>query len=306
MQQDSQCIFMVRPAHFGFNEQTALSNTFQHSIVTGVNLREQVLAEFDAAVDTLRNAGIEVLVFDDTEDIIRPDAVFPNNWISTHHDGTIVLYPMQTVNRRAERRTDLIAALKEKYVVKKIIDLSGAEAQEQFLEGTGSIVFDHTARIAYACLSPRTSLQLLEHLCTLIGYTPVSFHAVNEQGIDIYHTNVIMGIAADYAIACLDCIPDPQEKQKVIQALSTSGKTILEINLEQVKSFAGNVLSLKTRQGKSVLALSASAYKAMNTQQLEQLDQVTSLLPINIPIIETIGGGSVRCMLAQNFLAEKH
>ncbi|MCC6187263.1 MAG: amidinotransferase, partial [Chitinophagaceae bacterium] len=237
--------------------------------------------------------------------VIKPDAVFPNNRISTHEDGTVVLYPMLTPNRRAERRMDVVTELENNFQVAKIIDLSNYEASHQFLEGTGSIVFDHTARVAYACLSPRTHLAVLLQLCNEIGYTAISFHAVNEHNVEVYHTNVIIGIGADFAVICLASIPNETERNSVVQSLLQSGKEIIDVSFDQIKSFAGNVLAVNGKNDISYLAMSQSAFESFTKEQLAQIGKYCQILPIPIPTIETIGGGSVRCMLAQNFLKKK-
>lgn len=305
MFQATSSLFMVRPAHFAFNEQTAASNTFQNATVSITDIQAKAIAEFDAAVCTLREKGIEVWVIEDTDEVIKPDAVFPNNWISTHEDGTVVLYPMLTPNRRAERRMDVVTELENNFQVAKIIDLSNYEARHQFLEGTGSIVFDHTARVAYACLSPRTHLAVLLQLCNEIGYTAISFHAVNEHNVEVYHTNVIMGIGADFAVICLASIQDEKERNSVVQSLLQSGKEIIDVSFDQIKSFAGNVLAVNGKNDLSYLAMSQSAFESFTKEQLAQIGKYCQILPIPIPTIETIGGGSVRCMLAQNFLKKK-
>ena len=302
MQQESSKIFMVRPAHFAFNEQTAESNSFQNAPEDISGVQTKVWAEFDAAVATLRNAGVDVWVIEDTDDVIKPDAVFPNNWISTHEDGTIVLYPMLTPNRRAERRLDIVESLKENFEVSRILDLSGYEVGDEFLEGTGSIVFDHEARLAYACLSPRTHLRVLQHLCQEIGYKPIIFHSADEQGQDIYHTNVVMGIAKGFVMICLESVKDEEERALLKASFETSGKEIIDISFNQLKSFGGNVLAVLGESGESYLAISLTAYTSLSERQKERISRHSKVLPISIPTIETIGGGSVRCMLAQNFL----
>jgi hypothetical protein len=302
MNQESPQILMVRPSHFAYNEQTAESNSFQNIPQDISDIQSKVLAEFDAAVATLRNAGIDVWVIEDTDGVIKPDAIFPNNWISTHEDGTIILYPMLTPNRRAERRMDVVEDLKANYEVNKIIDLSAFEKSNEFLEGTGSIVFDHKSRIAYACLSPRTNKSVLEKLCTEIGYKPITFHSVDKSGKEVYHTNVIMGIGDGFAIICLESIKDLEELKILKNTLIASGNKIIEISMDQVLSFGGNVLTLRNLSGEKYLALSSSAYQAFTQKQIEEIKEYATLLPISIPTIEKIGGGSVRCMLAQNFL----
>lgn len=304
MQQYSSRIFMVRPAHFAFNEQTAESNSFQNIPQDSTDIQSKVWAEFDAAVATLRDAGVDVWVIEDTDEVIKPDAIFPNNWISTHEDGTIVLYPMLTANRRAERRIDVVEYLKANNEVKRVLDLSSYESSNQFLEGTGSIVFDHEARIAYACLSPRTHLSVLQRLCTEMGYKSLVFHSTDEQGQDVYHTNVIMGVGKGFVVVCLESVKDENERAFLVNNVIESGKEIIDISFAQVKAFGGNILALSNKEGKQFLALSSSAYFSFTEKQIETIEKYAQLLPISIPTIEIIGGGSVRCMLAQNFLKE--
>lgn len=305
MQQETSRLFMVRPAHFAFNEQTAESNSFQNIPQDIGDLQSKVLCEFDAAVATLRSAGVDVWVIEDTDDVIKPDAVFPNNWISTHEDGTIVLYPMLTPNRRTERRMDVVDHLKAGNEVTRVLDLSYYEGNNEFLEGTGSIVFDHQARLAYACLSPRTHLSVLQHLCDEISYKPVVFHSIDEARQDVYHTNVVMGVAEGFVIICLESVADEQERLLLIKSIKEAGKELVEISFEQAKSFGGNALAVRNVEGKCYLALSATAYASFSEDQRRKIERYATFLPIDIPTIETIGGGSVRCMLAQNFLKSR-
>ena len=304
MQQYSSRIFMVRPAHFAFNEQTAGSNAFQNIPQDCTDIQSKVEVEFDAAVAALRQAGVDVWVIEDTGDAIKPDAIFPNNWISTHEEGTIVLYPMLTPNRRAERRIDVVEYLKANNSVKRVLDLSHYESSNAFLEGTGSIVFDHEARIAYACLSPRTHLTVLQDLCQQINYKPIVFHSTDEQGQDVYHTNVIMGVAKGFVVVCLESVKNEAERDLLVNSIKDSGKEIVAISFAQVKSFGANVLAVSNKEDKQFLALSASAHLSFTQKQIEAIEQYATLLPISIPTIEQIGGGSLRCMLAQNFLKE--
>lgn len=304
MQQYSSRIFMVRPAHFAYNEETAESNSFQNIPQDSTDIQSKVWAEFDAAVATLRDAGVDVWVIEDTDEVIKPDAVFPNNWISTHEDGTIILYPMLTPNRRSERRMDVVEYLKTNNKVTRVLDLSHYESNNEFLEGTGSIVFDHEACIAYACLSPRTHLTVLQDVCQQINYKPIVFHSTDEQGQDVYHTNVIMGVCKGFAVVCLESLKDAEERNLLVKTIEGTGKEIIDISFAQVKSFGGNVLAVSNKEGRQFLALSASAYSSFTEKQIEKIQQYATLLPIAITNIETIGGGSVRCMLAQNFLKE--
>jgi len=299
----SSSLLMVKPSRFVFNSETAKNNTFQHKIEEKeAVVQQRVLEEFDDFVAKLTANDIQVFVFDDTEKPIKPDAIFPNNWVSFHQDGTVVLYPMYAKNRRPERRKDIITSLGDSFKVKKIVDLSNYEKVDRFLEGTGSIVFDYENKIAYACLSPRTDKDLLLLLCKRLNYKAVYFNATDEQGIAIYHTNVMMCIGTQYAVVCLDSISDKKECQKVIRILKDTGHEIVDISFDQMNHFAGNMLELKNNKDKSVLALSQSAFDVLTDQQKKQLNQYTELLPLAIPTIETIGGGSARCMIAEIFL----
>ena len=292
---------MVRPASFGFNRETADSNAFQQKSSESISV-EKALFEFDGFVETLSQKGIEVIVVEDTAQPEKPDAIFPNNWFSCHPYGKLILYPMMAPNRRAERRPEIIQEIQRSFDVKEIIDLSSHEDEGRFLEGTGSIVFDHLNRLAYACLSPRTDKELFRQVCALLGYQPVPFHALDQNGQAIYHTNVMMAIGSGYAVICLDSITNEKEKAQVIESLTDSSLTIVDISFEQMLSFCGNMLELSSSSGEKLLAMSRTAYNHLTPQQKQQLEAFVTLLPINVDTIETIGGGSVRCMMAEIFL----
>lgn len=304
--QSTNTVFVVRPARFGFNAETAESNHFQHQLpeLNAATIQAQVFTEFDALVATLRAKGVRVLVFEDTPIPAKPDAVFPNNWLTLHPDGRVLLYPMCAPNRRLERRPDILAALSQQFTVTEVIDLSHYEQQNQFLEGTGSILFDHENRVAYAALSPRTHAGLFAEVAARLGYRPVSFRAHDAQGQEIYHTNVMLCIGSGFAVVCLESITDAAERAAVVGSFIVSGHEIVPISLEQVARFAGNLLALQTSAGTTVLAMSQSAYAALTAPQRQTLEKYAELLPLPIPTIETIGGGSVRCMLAEVFLPE--
>lgn len=305
MQSTSQVV-LIKPAHFGFNTETEQSNAFQQQLKEKeVTIPEKAKLEFEAFAAALKAKGISVFVFEDTPNPIKPDAIFPNNWISFHHDGTVILYPMLAPNRRQERRTDILELLGETFQIERIIDLTEREKQHQFLEGTGSIVFDHTHRIAYACLSARTDKDLLLDLCAELNYGPIYFSAFDEQGLEIYHTNVMMCIGENFAVVCLESILNEQERTLVSKSLRQTGHQIIEINFEQMQHFAGNMLCLKNQQGQSILVLSATAHQALSDGQQQELRKYAQLLPLNIVTIETIGGGSARCMIAELFLDRK-
>ncbi|WP_035565158.1 citrulline utilization hydrolase CtlX [Hymenobacter sp. IS2118] len=298
-------VLMVRPASFGFNAETAASNHYQQHLAAA-DLTAQVLAEFDAAVATLRGRGVRVQVFDDEPVPAKPDAVFPNNWFSTHADGRLLLYPMCAPNRRAERQPDLIAALAREFEVREVVDLSGNELENRFLEGTGSIIFDHEHRVAYAGLSPRTDADLFEQVAQQLGYRPVAFRATDARGQEIYHTNVMMCVGPGVAVVCLDSIADAAERAAVVASLTATGHEIVDISQEQVGQFAGNMLALAPATGgQPLLVLSQQAHDALTPNQRQTLERHAALVPLAIPTIETVGGGSARCMLAEVFLPTK-
>ncbi|TGE08457.1 citrulline utilization hydrolase CtlX [Hymenobacter fodinae] len=304
--QAASTVFLVRPVRFSFNPETAASNHFQRvGSEPAEAIQRKVQAEFDTVVDTLRAKGVRVLVFEDSPEPHTPDSIFPNNWVSLHSDGRALLYPMCAPNRRLERRPDILAALGQQFIIKEVVDLSGREQAGHFLEGTGSIIFDHQHRVAYAALSPRTDALLFTEVCELLAYRPVVFHAVDQQGWDIYHTNVMMCVGAKFAVVCLESIRDEQERNAVVNSLQQTGHQVVAISLEQVSRFAGNMLTLRPAEGPELLAMSESAYSVLTLAQRDALGHYCELLPLPIPTIETIGGGSVRCMLAEVHLPEK-
>lgn len=290
---------MVRPAHFGFNAETAASNAFQRSITDPPDVVSQkAIVEFKACVETLRSRRVNVIVIDDTASPAKTDAVFPNNWISFHADGTVVLYPMLSPNRRLERRDDIIDSVKENFKITNIIDLTAHENEERFLEGTGSVVFDHENRIAYAAASPRTDKELFVSLCDKLVYEPVTFTARDRAGVEIYHTNVLMCIGERFAVVCLESITDEYERANVAGRLTATGHEIVDITFEQMDSFAGNMLAVAD----DLLVMSQSAYDSLSASQMNTLEKYCEPLPLSIPTIETVGGGSARCMIAEIFL----
>ncbi len=304
--QTTKSILLIKPAQFGYNSETAISNAFQKNIEDNQENTVQVaIAEFDAMVEKLKNSGIDVTVINDTKFPIKPDAVFPNNWVSFHADGTVVLYPMLAKNRRLERRQDILDALAENYEIKHIIDLSDHEQKGVFLEGTGSIIFDRIHKNAFACISPRTDKHLFEKVSKLLGYAPISFHSADENNGDIYHTNVMMTIGNGFAVVCLESITNAIERQQLMDVLENTGHAIVDINYQQMNAFCGNMLELKRPNQKNILAMSNSAFDALTLAQRKALEEFCTLFPINIPTIENIGGGSVRCMIAENFLPQR-
>jgi hypothetical protein len=290
---------MIRPVNFGFNEQTAGSNAFQNRNAMQQQVQDKALTEFDNLVNMLRKNGVEVIVIDDTPEPHTPDSIFPNNWVSFHQDGNVFLYPMMAENRRLERREDIIMQLEDEFQIKHVIDLSRFEHENKFLEGTGSMVLDRENKIAYACLSPRTNKEVLNLFCSQSGYKPVLFHAVDENGMDIYHTNVLMCIGSKFAVICLDSIADEKEKAEVIASLNATFKEIVAISFAQMNQFAGNMLELKNKAGENLLVMSQNAYRSLNEDQKTTLKKYCKLLHADINTIENNGGGSARCMMAE-------
>lgn len=295
-------ILMIRPVNFGFNEQTAASNAFQKNGAQA-EVQQNALQEFDAFVKILRQNGVQVMVIYDTPELHTPDSVFPNNWISFHENGSVVLYPMQAENRRLERK--VFGAIKEAFAINRVFDLTHFEQQNQFLEGTGSMVLDRKYKLAYACLSPRTNEIVLAEFCRLSGYRSILFHAEDETGKAIYHTNVLMALGDHFAVICLDSIPNNTEKSMVKTALQQSGKEIIEIDFGQMNAFAGNMLQLENNVGESLLAMSETAFLSLKEAQIKTLEKYCRLIYSPLNTIETNGGGSARCMMAEVFLPVK-
>lgn len=296
-------IFLVRPSNFAYNRETAISNSFQQNPGDKADLvAPGAAAEFSEFIQTLESKGVGVRVFDDGSQPDTPDAVFPNNWISTHADGRVILYPMNAVNRRAERRQEIIDDLGKSFNISEIIDLSAYEKTDQFLEGTGSIVFDHDHRAAYACLSPRTNKELLFKVCEILSYKPICFYAHDDTGNEIYHTNVMMCISEQFSVICLESITDKIERQIVEDSLKQTDHEVIDITRDQMNRFAGNMLQLKGSGNQDILAMSLSAFNCLDKVQKLTLEKYVSLVPLNVKTIESVGGGSVRCMIAEIFL----
>lgn len=303
LRQTTDHIMMIRPVAFGFNEQTAGNNAFmvrdrEHS---REEIRDMARQEFDDMVARLREHEIRITVIEDLASSYTPDSVFPNNWISTHEDGKIFLYPMFAPNRRLERRQDIVDWLASLYPVVAVHDLSPAEAEGKYLEGTGSMIFDRVNQIAYANVSPRTNPELFHQFCEAYEVEPQLFHAVDEDGIDIYHTNVMMALGATFVVICLDCIPYEAERTRVANRLRETHHELVEITRTQVNSFAGNMLQVYNQQGVPFTVMSQRAYESLRTDQLEAIRRHNEIIPVELDIIETCGGGSVRCMMAELF-----
>lgn len=300
-------ILMIRPVRFGFNEQTAESNAFQKTGLAeeGEVVQEKALREFDAMVQQLRALGLDVLVYEDSPEPHTPDSIFPNNWVSFHASGTVVLYPMQAENRRLERRQDIIDDLSERFHVSRIIDLTYFEKEGKFLEGTGSMVLDRMNRVAFASISPRTHPDVLAEFSRQTGYRVVSFHSADKAGKAVYHTNVMMCMAENSAIVCLSAIADPDERLMVRQELEKLGKRVFDIALEQMAAFSGNMLLVRSMKGQKMLVMSTRAYGALTLKQIDQLNEYATLIHFDLPMVENNGGGSARCMMAEVHLPRK-
>ncbi|MES2810770.1 MAG: arginine deiminase-related protein [Bacteroidota bacterium] len=299
MSQSTSNLLMIRPANFGFNNQTADSNAFQTRSANQQQAQTQALVEFDNLVQTLRDNKVNVTVIEDTPQPHTPDSIFPNNWVSFHTNGDVFLYPMQAENRRLERREDVIRKLEDNFKVSHVIDLSRFEHDDKFLEGTGSMVLDRDNKIAYACLSPRTDAEVLEVFCKQAGYKAVSFNAVDEKGLAIYHTNVLMCVGSKFTTICLDSITDNTEKQNVIKSLTNTNKQIIEISFDQMNHFAGNMLEVQNSNGDTLIVMSQSANQSLTDAQRTILSSFGKLVYADIHTIETNGGGSARCMIAE-------
>lgn len=298
VEQSTNAVLMIRPHRFYPNPETAADNAFQKAIANGETPAVSAAAqrEFDDAVGTLREASVLVHVVDDTATPEKPDAIFPNNWFSTHHDGRIALYPMYSAARRRERRQEVIEELRKHYRVTGVIDYSKAESGGHYLEGTGSLVLDHLHRIAYASLSQRTHPQVLDQFCADFGYEAVKFRSASEDGRPIYHTNVMMCVGTEFALIGLETVADEAERTGVQNLLEATGKNIIELKAWQVSEFAGNAIELRNEREK-LLVLSARAAAALSSEQTREIERYARLLPLKLPTIE-LGGGSARCMMA--------
>ncbi len=296
--QSTSSVLMVRPCRFYPNPETAADNAFQARVDCAADaLSELARKEFDAAVQTLCATGVNVHVFEDTTEPEKPDAVFPNNWISTHHDGRIVLFPMYSALRRRERRQEIVQDLRKHYRVSEVIDYSPFENEGCCLEGTGSLVLDHLNRIAYVSLSNRSNPKLIQRFAKDFSYEPVTFTSISSNGQPIYHTNVMMCLGTDFAMVGLEMIPNKSERQKVRASLEKIGKEIVELSEDQIANFAGNAIELHNKSGEKLLVLSSRAAQALTEQQRKTLTRYARLVRLELPTIE-LGGGSARCMLA--------
>jgi hypothetical protein len=299
---------MVRPARFACNPQTAASNAFQQppTPLVGNDLQTAALREFDGLSQALERAGVEVLIAPDDPEPAKPDAIFPNNWVSFHRDGTVALYPMMALNRRWERREEILEQVIRNgaFRVSRTVDLTHREAEEKFLEGTGSVVLDRTHRVAYACSSPRTDLDVLGEFAQQLDYELMTFDALDSGGRAIYHTNVLMAIGTGFAVICGESIANAAHRAAVLSKLRITGHDVVDITQQQMAQFAANVLELASPTAK-LIALSMTALESLNRTQLGILESHAALLPVAIPTIERVGGGGVRCMLAEIHLPKR-
>ena len=308
--QNTRQLMMIRPAAFSRNKETAINNYFQvDAELNAEEVQKRVIQEFEDFVQKLREVSIDVYVFEDTQDPVTPDSIFPNNWVSFHQNGSVILYPMFANNRRLERRIDLIDNLTNHFEVKKIFDdLLSFESQQKFLEGTGSLVLDRVNKIAYACYSSRTKDEVILAFEKLTAYTVIRFKAYkNHEGqrLPIYHTNVMMSIGDFFVLICAEAIDDLNERERVLESFRNQSKEIILIYDYQLNDFAGNILQVKNKNNLFFLVMSTRAFQSLNTQQKVQLEKYGTLLHSDLTTIEMLGGGSARCMIAEIFLPIK-
>jgi hypothetical protein len=297
---------MIRPAAFGFNEETAVNNYFQSKPGTGgKELQQKALQESDNMVQTLRNHQIDVMVIEDTTEPVKPDAVFPNNWLSTSPDGIVAVFPMYAPNRRLEKRDDILKMLADQFIVKDVQDWSEFETEGRFLEGTGSMVIDYDNKMIYAAISERTNISVLEKYANTNGFQAIVFLATDKNRKPVYHTNVVMTLGENFAVLCEEAIDEEWELIAVRQLLESTGHSIIAITREQMHRFAGNMLPVKNSKGENFLIMSQTAFNSLRKEQRQMLEAFCKLLPIAVPTIEEVEGGSVRCMMAEIFLTKK-
>lgn len=303
--QTTNTVLMVEPIAFGYNAETAANNYFQVE-QKEADIQQKALSEFKNFVEKLQAKGINVITIKDTIDPHTPDSIFPNNWVSFHQDGKVVLYPMFASNRRVERRDDIIETIKnEGFSVSEIDDWSLPEVHGHYLEGTGSMIFDHDYKIAYGSVSLRLDENLFKEFCEKYGFKPVVFHSyqtVKNERLPIYHTNVMMCVADQFVVICLDCIDNEWEREKVQEVIKSTNKEIIKISEDQLQQFAGNMLQVQNNQGEKFLVMSETAYKSLNPEQVSNIEKYCEIIHADLNTIEVNGGGSARCMLAEVFL----
>ncbi|MFK7773182.1 MAG: citrulline utilization hydrolase CtlX [Saprospiraceae bacterium] len=308
LQQTASNILMIRPSNFGFNEETAANNSFQTKakVLTPDQIKKRAMEEFDNFVAKMRGEGINIIVIEDTAEPVKPDAVFPNNWVTFHQDGVVITYPMYSEIRRHERRDDVLEKLKEDFKIEGTIRLEKFEAENRFLEGTGSMILDRVNKICYACTSPRTEEGLLDIFCELGHYQKAAFQSVDAEGEDIYHTNVMMALGEDFVVIGLSTIKDEAQKKMLLDLFEKTNKAVIDISFEQIMSFAGNMLQVRNEKGETYLVMSQQAYESLTEEQIKEIEIRTKILYSPIEAIETLGGGSARCMMAEVFLPKKN
>jgi hypothetical protein len=303
MQHSSQ-LLMIQPVQFEYNVETAINNSFQVS-KGKIDTQQNALKEFNNLVAILSAHEMEVMVIKDTTDPHTPDSIFPNNWISFHEDGTLCLYPMFARNRRLERKQTVLDQIKQQFEVQQIIDFTQYEEENKFLEGTGSMVLDRENKIVYACISTRTNLDILKIFCEKLNYKLVYFEALDNQLLPIYHTNVMMCVADEYVIICLDSIKDDTQKNLVLESINATNKAIITISEQQLTQFAGNMLQVHNTKGTRYLVMSTKAYQSLSDDQIKTISTFNNIIHADISTIEINGGGSARCMIAEVFLKKK-
>ena len=310
IRQSTDTIMMIRPVRFRMNEQTAVNNYYQKVLdgLSAEDVQKKALSEFDDFVEKLRLKGVNVIVVDDTLDPDTPDSIFPNNWISFHDDGRIGLYPMFAENRRLERRTDIIENLRDQFTVSALVDFTEFEGSSIFLEGTGSMILDRPNKIVYAAMSERTQVEPLNEFCEAFSYEAVKFVAnqdVEGARLPIYHTNVMMCVADDFAILCIDSIDDQEERKAVVKKLESTGKEVISISEDQKHHFAGNMLQVRSTDDNIYLIMSGAAFQSLNNDQISKIQKYCPIIHSSLDTIEALGGGSARCMMAEVFLPKK-
>lgn len=311
MKQITDTLLMVRPVAFRMNEQTAVNNYFQEGLqLTNEEINKKAQQEFDAFVAKLRAVGVNVIVVDDDKALDTPDSIFPNNWVSFHEDGTAAIYPIFAENRRRERRPEVFEKIEQEgFIIENVIDYTEAEEDNVFLESTGSLIMDRVNEKVYCALSPRADEELLIEFCEDFEFTPVIFTAYQDVGgkrMPIYHTNVMMCVAENFAVICLDSIDDKKERKNVVQHLKRDGKEIIEITEAQLHHYAGNMLQVRGADDKKYLVMSDSALKSLTPDQIKAINKYCEILSSDLNTIETCGGGSARCMLAEVFLPREN
>ena len=309
--QNTNDLIMIEPRHFGFNNETAKDNHYQinNDLISKTEIKQKANKEFNALVHKIKEEDISVRVFSDNKKLITTDSVFPNNWISLHQEGKLILYPMFSKNRRKERQNkSIISYLNKNHSIDEIIDLTNWEQKGEFLEGTGSMIFDRKNKICFAAISNRTSNVILKELCDILKYDLITFKAnqsYNDNRVPIYHTNVMMSLGEQFVLICLQCIDNLNERSKIISILKDLKKEIIEISEKQVENFAGNLLQVENKRKKKFIIMSSKAYKCFSKSQKKKLNNHGKIIHSNLDIIEKIGGGSARCMIAENFLQKK-